>query len=705
MIAASVLLAIFGSLVVVSQLLAYTNKSPGLGSISGAYYRGIWLAHFTNIMERDDASGGLTGGSDRRFDRILPTNACVFLTGLTGSTNGSKAGYYYFLTYYLFPREVAVTLDEPHFTANDGIRGYSPDSDAEIGAKGFNVRVDLAPDSTLRIRTLLPLAAEPANPKWFGSPVDTLVAILLPLLTALAGIWLLRFMSGPGLTGRMPMTEQLACGLGLGMMAVAALTLGVKLCGGHGRGWVLALTTAGSVAELWRDRKAMAGGICSGFRNLVSNPIAVLIYLAGAAVLLIYFRLAGLAGIVEFDAVADWLFKAKIFFLCTGHEIAGWFSNPRLAYAHLDYPTLVPSLYAATYDSIGHVDEFVTKFWPTWMLLFLLMALASLSRSSKGWFPAPLFFLLGVLLLPFTQTYVQMEGGTLPMVFFTVLGFVQCAIGLSETDRVRLGLGLTLLFGAAMTKFEGMIFLILTVGWILLLPGTRALLRPTPRVWRTLGFCFLAALPFICLRAQIPALHYESHWARYAMYHPGITLTSAPKLFLIMLARLFLNPDFANWTAPDGQLHWTGHWNGFSSLFNPMAPGLAWVCLLITVLLWMAMPARRTLIIWTQAVFWSSLGAFSIVFASFVSVSGLDHVIMERTADNTSERYLFPMLLAWGATMVILSFGDMPPANAIPNDQTASGNDSASSEPATGNQTNPHESPEGGSSEVVGRAL
>jgi hypothetical protein len=69
-------------------------------------------------------------------------------------------------------------------------------------------------------------------------------------------------------------------------------------------------------------------------------------------------------GIVEFDAVADWLFKAKIFFLCTGHEIVGWFSNPRLAYAHMDYPTLVPLLHAATYDSIGHVDEFVTKFWP-----------------------------------------------------------------------------------------------------------------------------------------------------------------------------------------------------------------------------------------------------------------------------------------------------------------------------------------------------
>ena len=93
--------------------------------------------------------------------------------------------------------------------------------------------------------------------------------------------------------------------------------------------------------------------------------------MAGALVFLILFRLAGLQGLVEFDAVMAWSLKAKILHLYSGTEMVQWFSNPRLAHAHLDYPTLVPSLHSATYDSIGHVDEFVTKFWPTWMLLFL----------------------------------------------------------------------------------------------------------------------------------------------------------------------------------------------------------------------------------------------------------------------------------------------------------------------------------------------
>ena len=429
-IVASLLLVVFGGLLVIGQLLDYNNGQCGMESIIGSFARGKLLANIPDIVKRDDMVS-VTSGGDRRFDMQLPANARLFITGVTGTTNTSKLGYYYYLTYYLFPREVAVSLDQPRF-AMDGFQGRSTESDAEIWANGFDMRLDLMPDASLNFKTprVLPMR-EPTNPSWFNSRSDAAIAFLLPLLTALSGVWLLRAIF-TSLCERLPYLEKLACGFGLGMMAVAALTLGVKLCGFHGRGWVLALTVAGGVAELWRDRKVIGNGIAGGFRKMISDPLAGAILVVGIAVFLILFRLAALQGIVEFDAAADWMFKAKIFFLCTGHEIVGWFSNPRLAYAHLDYPTLVPSLHAATYDSIGHVDEFVSKFWPTWMLLFLLAALASLGRGKTARFQAPLFFLLGVLLLPFTQTYVQMEGATLPMVFFTVMGFVQCALGLVE---------------------------------------------------------------------------------------------------------------------------------------------------------------------------------------------------------------------------------------------------------------------------------
>ena len=388
----------------------------------------------------------------------------------------------------------------------------------------------------------------------------------------------------------------------------------------------------------------------------------------GLLVFLILFRLAGLQGLVELDAPMAWSLKAKIMHLYTGSEMVQWFSNPRLADAHLDYPPLVPSLHAATYDSLGHVDEFVTKFWPIWMLLFLLATLASLNRGGKGRFYAPYFGLLGVLLLPATQKYAQMEGGILPMVFFTVMGFVQCALWLAGKDPARLGLGLMLLFGAAMSKFEGFIFLALVGSWLLWLPSARPPLKLLPRFWRAVAFCLLAALPFVCLRRQIPTLNYESNWAGYVLHHPTIllsTLSNWLRLFKVELVRLFVNPAFANWNGEGGQLHWIGKWGGLSSLYNPSTLGLAWLCLLLTVALWFALPSRRQIAVWILAMFLGAVAALSGVFASFANIFSLDDTVIYYTADFAGARYLLPMLLAWFATMMTMFFADLPSAASM----------------------------------------
>ena len=388
----------------------------------------------------------------------------------------------------------------------------------------------------------------------------------------------------------------------------------------------------------------------------------------GLLVFLILFRLAGLQGLVELDAPMAWSLKAKIMHLYTGSEMVQWFSNPRLADAHLDYPPLVPSLHAATYDSLGHVDEFVTKFWPTWMLFFLLATLASLNRGGKGRFYAPYFGLLGVLLLPATRKYVEMEGGTVPMIFFTVMGFVQCALWLAGKNPARLGLGLTLLFRAAMSKFEGFIFLALVGSWLLWLPSARPPLKLLPRFWRAVAFCLLAALPFVCLRRQIPTLNYESNWAGYVLHHPTIllsTLSNWLRLFKVELARLFVNPAFASWNGEGGQLHWIGKWSGLSSLYNPSTLGLAWLCLLLTVALWFAIPTRRQIVVWILAMFLGAVAALSGVFACFVNIRSLDAVI-GYTADVAGARYLLPMLLAWFATPLTIFFRISLPWNQLP---------------------------------------
>ena len=89
-------------------------------------------------------------------------------------------------------------------------QGGPAESDQEILVSGYTARVDLDPEdhdapdcprqSDLR---------SPANPDWFNSVSDTVVAFLLPLLTALAGKWLFRLLF-PSLGRQMPLLEQLA---------------------------------------------------------------------------------------------------------------------------------------------------------------------------------------------------------------------------------------------------------------------------------------------------------------------------------------------------------------------------------------------------------------------------------------------------------------------------------------------------------------
>ena len=348
-ILANVLVIIFACLVVVSQLLQYDSKNAVFGpssSIVQSAISGNHLAHISDIVQRTGSTSHGNGNA-RYLDLVLPSDARIFMTDLTGVTNAGKAGYYYYMTYYLFPREVAVSLDQPRITA-DGIQGRSSESDQEIVSNGYAVRVDMGPDAKTQVKVLQQIATkDQVNPSWFDSRRDVFIAFLLPLITALAGVWLLRFLfTSP--SEQMPILEQLACGLGLGMMTVAALTLGIKLCGFHGYGLVFILATVGAVAELWCARKTYLILIGNSFWMTVKSPVKLAIFVAGLLVFLVLFRLAGLQDITEFDAVAGWSFKAKIMHHCTGTEIVGWFSNPRLAYAHLDYPTLVPSLHAAT---------------------------------------------------------------------------------------------------------------------------------------------------------------------------------------------------------------------------------------------------------------------------------------------------------------------------------------------------------------------
>ena len=362
--------------------------------------------------------------------------------------------------------------------------------------------------------------------------------------------------------------------------------------------------------------------------------------MVGLVAFLLIFRMAGQVGLIEFDAVTGWALKAKIIHLCTGSEIIRWFSSPRLAHAHLDYPTLVPSLHAATYDSLGRVDEFVSKFWYAWMLLFLCAAVTSVTNPHRRRVRVPAFMLLAIVVLPLTRKYVQWEGGTMPMMFFCVLGLSQCVLGQFSSQPQRWLLGFTFLFGAALAKFEGAIFLAAAVLWLVLLPWSRRSFRAVRlrSLWRPALFCILSALPFLWLRVHIPVLAYESGWAGYAAKNPWMVFSHWPPLMLVIISRWFLNPHFADWSGDGGHLHWVGKWEGFGSLYHHPTLGLAWVCLLLTLAVWFGVPQRRKPMIWLLAIIGSSMAALSVVFSSFLACNTLSEVLAY-TVEDTALRY------------------------------------------------------------------
>jgi tetratricopeptide (TPR) repeat protein len=127
---------------------------------------------------------------------------------------------------------------------------------------------------------------------------------------------------------------------------------------------------------------------------------------------------------------------------------------------------------------------------------------------------------------------------------------------------------------------------------------------------------------------------------------------------MILFARLFVNPDLASWSGESGEFHWVGKWDGLLSLYNHTTLGLAWLCLLMTIVLWLAVPARRQVIVWILAMFIGTTAALSGVFTSFITVDGLSEAI-NLTKDLTGGRYVLPVLLAWFATILTLFFADL----------------------------------------------
>jgi hypothetical protein len=122
----SVSLAALG--LVGSQFLANLNPDSQV-SFTMLNQRASILSKIADPIKRDSYCIPLSAYG-RSLDRALDKDARVFFSGMVGKTNGGKGGYYFFLSNYLFPRDVDLSLGtnaifhQEHF---EGVDCTSPD--------------------------------------------------------------------------------------------------------------------------------------------------------------------------------------------------------------------------------------------------------------------------------------------------------------------------------------------------------------------------------------------------------------------------------------------------------------------------------------------------------------------------------------------------------------------------------------------------
>ena len=224
---------------------------------------------------------------------------------------------------------------------------------------------------------------------------------------------------------------------------------------------VVAVVTRRRTIAAVREDVASIRPLLSGLGDL--DPLTA--GLAAFTVATLGFYLLNLLAqpLVGWDAIAMWLFKARVFFDSGSVDLANLPPRPISATRHLDYPPLFSLMVATAWVLLSHVDDMVGK---SIGFMFLISGVAAVSAS--------LLPLLGTRLTAmFAFLMVALPALQTSFVIPYYMGYADYAIAvfmllsLAHLYRsVRLGRdldsGLAFLFAAlaALTKNEGLPFLL-----------------------------------------------------------------------------------------------------------------------------------------------------------------------------------------------------------------------------------------------------
>ncbi|HSY43721.1 MAG TPA: hypothetical protein VK811_07400 [Candidatus Acidoferrum sp.] len=475
-------------------------------------------------------------------------------------------------------------------------------------------------------------------------------AFILPPATALAGMRMNRLLLGKEFETQFGAGFRFALGLAMGMFVFAQIVLFGGLAGFNAAGFLAWLAIMWGCVEIvlqalklpaaWKSFTFQPGY----FWLIFLVPLFYSWWVLG--------QLSTLEGTLEFDANVFWTLKAKILYLVQGKAFINTLHQTNLGYSHMDYPWLVPGIYALDYGVVGGVDEFVNKVWPFWMMVCLSIGVLSLGNVWKRPHPLPIAVVTVVGFLPATIDFMRKEGGTIPLVFYMSMLALLLVNAITRENRLALAIAIPIIGGSAMAKFEGLVF---GAFWLcVLFPfyWKRGWLKEK-LVWKSVVVTGILLLPYVWYRLIKPVDYPLSGWWHALIAAPGLVLLNYPKVLFMDVFGRFFNTDFFHWTLKDN-IHpqWDGKWMGLSSLANEQMSILPWLLLVLLAFSFWKKRQPRVLLSLTLAILGMLAFLPFVITCLSYTQSDTPHAPDLTYAFpyyNNVEmgRYLYPFLTAW----------------------------------------------------------
>jgi hypothetical protein len=282
---------------------------------------------------------------------------------------------------------------------------------------------------------------------------DVLVLVLVNLLMALLGLGLMLLLGIARTPRELLVRSPLAYALGLAATGVVGSAL--ELVGAPLGEVELTILAVASLAG--GSVKLLTGSDSDNVRRSQS-PLSLcfgLVALGLAAALVLHAAYAySVRPLREWDGWVIWATKARALYAHGGVEDAVFASD---AYAHPDYPLLLPTLEAIGFRALGHFDSVALHLQLAGLALAFVAAAWTISRASA----TPAVSGLAVLTAISAPAVLKQLGwnyADVPVGIFCSLGVAALAAWLRTGEKWLLTTAVVLLAAGASTKSEGLLF-------------------------------------------------------------------------------------------------------------------------------------------------------------------------------------------------------------------------------------------------------